>query len=260
VSGPTELRSVLPARTSSFERWTLHEYAVCASTNLVAASLPAWQAVRAETQTRGRGRFERSWVSDSGGLWLSAVVPVTPKSPAWRFLPVAVGYSICQTVAALGGKGLRLRWPNDVLVGERKLAGLLLDQFSAGLVVVGIGINVTNTPESCDASLAGQTIRLADLICPVPNLSALAAQVLDGVGSVVDLLESRGPEFMLKALQGLWQAPRPVRLDLDGQEVRGNFVGVDATGRLELHCSNSPPQFFDPQQVRCLREIQPSHS
>ena len=110
----------------------------------MAVGLPAWHAVRADHKPRGAVDYERSWVSDEGGLWLSAVLPIKQKSPPWRFLPVAVGFAVCVTLDALGAKGFRLRWPNDVLVGRRKLAGLLLDQFCPDLVVAGIGVNVTN--------------------------------------------------------------------------------------------------------------------
>src|SRR5205823_2777630 len=71
--------------------WTLLKYDVVTSTNLVAASLPPWTAVCASTQTHGRGRFQRKWVSDEGGLWLSAVVPVSSGSSSAKALPLAIG-------------------------------------------------------------------------------------------------------------------------------------------------------------------------
>lgn len=248
------------ARVCRSGDWTLIEHSVCTSTNLVAAHLPAWSAVRADVQTKGRGRFDRSWVSDAGGLWLSAVLPVRHKSPAWRFLPVAIGLAVCQTLGRLGASNLRLRWPNDVLVGQRKLAGLLLDQFSPELVVAGIGINVANDPESREGSLTGQTIRLRDLIPQTPTLTELAFQLLTTMQRVSKELDSEGPESLVPVVNALWQAPRPVRLDLDGREILGEFVGVDAQGRLELRQSGHRPRFFEPQQVRCLRETDSSDS
>ena len=242
-------------RPSIFGDWTLHELPVCASTNLVAAKLPAWNAVRADTQTKGRGRFERNWVSDEGGLWLSAVLPIARKSLAWRFLPVAVGLAVCQALNSLGAKNLRLRWPNDVLVGQRKLAGLLLDQFSPELIVAGIGINVLNNPEVRDGSLAGQTIRLSDLVPQSPSLTDLAVLVLNAVETVSRQLQTEGPEPLLPRLNRFWLAPRRVRLELDGGEVQGEFVGVDAAGRLELRQPNQSNRYFEPQDVRCLREL-----
>jgi len=89
------------------EDWTVWEYDSVTSTNLVAAELAAWNAVRAETQTAGRGRFQRKWVSDRGGLWLSAVVPIA--SPSDRILPLLAGLAICESLHGLGVRHLRLR-------------------------------------------------------------------------------------------------------------------------------------------------------
>jgi BirA family biotin operon repressor/biotin-[acetyl-CoA-carboxylase] ligase len=194
-------------------------------------------------------------VSDEGGLWLSAVVPIRQKTPSWRFLPVAVGFAVCVTLDSLGAKDLRLRWPNDVLAGRRKLAGLLLDQFCPDLVVAGIGVNVSNRPEILDESLTGQTERLSALISRPPSLSELAVALLSTLRNVIGQLETNGPECLVSRVNALWQAPRTVRLDLDERQVVGEFTAVDAQGRLELRQPNKPPEFFEPHQVRCLREI-----
>lgn len=233
----------------------MHEYGEVASTNLVAANLPAWQAVRADTQTAGRGRFERQWISDAGGLWLSAVVPVEANSPAWRMLPLATGVAVCGALCAQGAKQLRLRWPNDVLVGDRKLAGLLIDQFQPGLAVVGIGINVRNQPEARDDRLHGQVARLADLVAVPPTLRDLAMRVLDSLQSVWLEVGNFGPATLLPRVNALWHLPRTVQLDLDGTLVTGAFAGVDAHGRLQLRRPGGETKCYEPQDVRQLRDL-----
>jgi BirA family biotin operon repressor/biotin-[acetyl-CoA-carboxylase] ligase len=235
--------------------WRLREFAEVDSTNLIAANLPAWHAVRADTQTAGRGRFQRSWVSDAGGLWLSAVVPVETNSPAWRMLPLATGVAVSDALRANGVEELRLRWPNDILVGDRKLAGLLIDQFQPGLAVVGIGINVRNEPESHDGSLHGHVVRLADLITASPSLRDLAVRVLASLKSIWLEVQNAGPEAILSRVNALWDLPRRVQLDLDGTLVRGDFQGVDAGGRLRLRLADGSVNYFDPQDVKFLRDI-----
>lgn len=234
--------------------WRLREFAEVDSTNLVAAHLPAWHAVRADTQTAGRGRFQRQWVSDAGGLWLSAVVPVETNSPEWRLLPLVTGVAVCDALRANGVDKLRLRWPNDILVGERKLAGLLIDQFQPGLAVVGIGINVRNHPEARDGSLNGHVARLADLVRATPSLRDLAVRVLASLKSVWQEVTIAGPESILPRVNALWDLPRRVQLDLDGTLVSGDFIGVDARGRLQLR-NDGATSFFEPQDVRLLRDI-----
>ena len=235
--------------------WTLQHFAEVDSTNLVAAALPSWHAVRADTQTAGRGRFQRAWVSDAGGLWLSAVVPVVTNSPTWRLLPLVAGLAICETLRQTGAHPLRLRWPNDVLVGDRKLAGLLIDQFRPGLAVVGIGINVRNRPETQERLLQGQVARLADLVPQAPSLHALAVRVLAALKSNWLDVQQDGPETVLARINALWDLPRRVRLDLDGPKVSGDFLGVDASGRLQLTPEGGPTQFFEPQDVKLLRDL-----
>jgi BirA family biotin operon repressor/biotin-[acetyl-CoA-carboxylase] ligase len=234
--------------------WLLHHYQVVNSTNLVAANLPAWHAVRADTQTAGRGRFQRKWVSDAGGLWLSAVVPVAADSSARLALPLAAGLAVCDASRALRVARLRLRWPNDVLVGGRKLAGLLVDQFAPGLAVVGVGINVANHPETHDPTLRNQTARLADLLSAPPSLDQLTALTLDHLRSVAgELLDGR-LDHLLARVNALWGRPRRVELDLDGTPRRGTFIGVEADGRLILLNDQGSRETFHPSQVRHLAE------
>jgi BirA family biotin operon repressor/biotin-[acetyl-CoA-carboxylase] ligase len=235
--------------------WQLREFAEVDSTNLVAAKLPAWQAVRAVTQTAGRGRFQRSWVSDAGGLWLSAVVPVETNSPTWRMLPLATGVAVCDALRTTGVNQLRLRWPNDVLVGDGKLAGLLIDQFTPGLAVVGIGINVTNHPEVQDGGLRGHVARLADLVSVVPSLHDLTERVLAALKSTWLEVQASGPETLLPHVNALWDLPRRVQLDVNGNLVNGEFGGVDARGRLQLRLDDGATNFFEPQEVKLLRDI-----
>src|ERR1039458_118314 len=172
--------------------WHLHELALATSTNLVAANLSAGEAVRADRQTAGRGRFQRGWVSDQGGLWLSAVVPTAPKAADARALPLAGGLAVCDALRSIGLQPFRLRWPNDVLVHDRKLAGLLVDQFVPGRAVAGIGLNVFNQPETHDPGLKNQTARLADLMAAPPDLPHLTQVVLADLRRVVGQMQARG--------------------------------------------------------------------
>ena len=159
---------------------------------------------RADRQTAGRGRFQRGWVSDEGGLWLSAVVPTGPDAAEWRALPLAVGLAVCDGLESVGLTRFRVRWPNDVLVDDRKLAGLLLDQFAPGLAVAGIGINVFNHPETHDPSLKNQATRLADLIPAPPDLRELTRIILSHLRRVVMQMQTGGFASLLPRINQLW--------------------------------------------------------
>lgn len=252
-SSSTSRNETVPV-ISARQGWTYHEYQVAGSTNLLAAGLPAWNAVRADTQTSGRGRFQRAWVSDVGGLWLSAVVPAGA-GPEWRGLPLVAGLAACDALARFGLTGMRLRWPNDVLVGDRKLAGLLLDQFVPGLAVVGIGVNVHNHPDQADAGLQGRVARLADLLPNTPALNELALAVLHELRLAVTAVQAGEFRALLARVNALWAGPRRVELDLDGQLRRGLFTGVDDAGRLILTGEDGAAVAYEPHQVKHLTEL-----
>ncbi len=235
--------------------WTLHEHQLVGSTNLLAANLPAWTAIRADTQTAGRGRFQRTWISDLGGLWLSAVVPLAQQDLARRALPLAAGLAVCNALQELGVRGYRLRWPNDVMVKDRKLAGLLIDQFSPGVAVIGIGLNVNNQPEVLDITLRNTTTRLKDLVAKAPGPPALTGLILRHLRRVVSQLDTDGTPELLLRINELWGPPRVVELDLDGRFRRGLFSGLDAQVRLQLSDEAGRLSVYEAHQVRHLTEI-----
>ncbi len=237
--------------------WHLHEMALANSTNLVAANLSPWDAVRADRQTAGRGRFQRGWVSDHGGLWLSAVVPTGPKAADGRALPLAVGLAVCDALRSIGLPHFRLRWPNDVLVQDRKLAGLLVDQFVPGRAVAGIGINVFNQPETHDPALKNQTARLADLMPAPPDLPRMTQVVLASLRRVVGQMQAGGFAALLPRINQLWGGPRQVELELDDGLRRGTFAGVGQEGQLLLWHDSGNQAAYHAYQVRHLKEVDP---
>jgi BirA family transcriptional regulator, biotin operon repressor / biotin---[acetyl-CoA-carboxylase] ligase len=107
------------------------------------AGAPEGLVVVAELQTAGRGRAERTWQAPlRSGLAVSVLLrPPVPRE-TWGWLPLLAGVAVVGPVAALSGLELGLKWPNDVLVGERKLAGLLAEVVDDA-VVLGLGLNVS---------------------------------------------------------------------------------------------------------------------
>ena len=252
---PAISNSEFAARVSYILGWKLHEYEEVDSTNYVARDLPAWHAVRADTQTSGRGRFQRSWVSDAGGLWLSAVVPVSGPKENLAVLPLVAGLAAIDALKSMGLARLRLRWPNDIMAGEKKLAGLLLDTFDPNLAVVGLGINVTNQPAACDASLRKTATRVADLVQPPPGMMDLTTAVLDSLRTKVRLLAAGGFSRLHASINGLWGGTPRVTVELDKGLRQGTFMGVDGRGRLLLREANGQTSALDAHEVKLLREI-----
>lgn len=133
----------------------IHHRPVTQSTNLDAREGVPGDVFTADEQTAGRGRLDHRWLSAPGeNLMLSAVLDVAGLPPEQVVtLPLAVGLAVHAAIARfLPGGEIRLKWPNDVLVGGRKIAGILCELNGDG-VIAGVGVNVRQTmfaPEIAD--------------------------------------------------------------------------------------------------------------
>ncbi len=234
--------------------WRLSIYETAGSTNDLARTLPGWSAVRADRQTGGRGRLGRKFLSEDGGLWLSAVLPVEGGPARWSGFSLAAGWHALRAMRELGVKEARLRWPNDILAGTRKFAGLLIEQPDPGRLIVGVGVNVTNAPWQADPSLAAT--RLADLLPTPPDLDDLCIRLLDAFAEAHSEMAQSGLGPVIKKLNADWAEPRPVELELRGREaLRGSFAGLDPAGDLRLLDSGGRTRVISHLDIERLREI-----
>ena len=190
--------------------------------------------VLASRQTAGRGRLGRVWESPDGGAYFSAVLrpPVAPMEVASLALAMALG--VAEGLEALGMTPA-VKWPNDVLVEDGKVAGVLLEMAAEAdrvdWVVVGVGVNVRRP--AADEQCAPGAAYLRDSVdAPVPE--AVAA-LLDGVASAYRRWVAGGFGALHEAYEArLSLTGAPVRVSgLDGAvRVEGLALGVDDGGRL----------------------------
>jgi len=217
--------------------WTVNWHAEVDSTQRVAADLPPWSAVVAERQTGGRGQRERTFTSDPGGLYLTAVVPFDGDAGGWRGFALAVGRNVLDALTAMGIEDLRLRWPNDLMIGPRKVGGILIEQGCPRTLLVGVGLNITNRPWLSDHTLryvAGRLLDHTDRALTGP-LQLLEPMLL--------AIRWAHDEFAVRRLPGLvptlahcWGPRRHVWLEaapeIDLVETEGAFAGIDETGKV----------------------------
>lgn len=107
----------------------------------------------AETQTAGRGRRQKTWHTFSGHS-LAFTVVVRKAGP---HLPLVASVAICQALQKLGVKGVKIKWPNDVLINSKKVSGILAEGAGQGAYLLGIGLNVS-TPDNLPKGFPGTTI------------------------------------------------------------------------------------------------------
>ncbi len=146
--------------------WKLHHNRETVSTNLDARAGRPFAVFTADFQTAGRGRLDHRWVSPPGAnLLMSVVLPVGKAAPEEvATLPLVVGLAVVLAVRSLGIAGVMLKWPNDVLVEGRKVAGILCER-NDDRVIAGIGVNVQ--AQEFAPELAGRATFLG--ACPREN-------------------------------------------------------------------------------------------
>ena len=161
--------------------------------DLAAQAAPAGTVVIAERQTAGRGRDGRTWHSPVGGVWLGMLL--RPARAELGVMSVRVGLVVADAVDALLGRvETRLKWPNDVVLGERKLAGILCEGRWHGeapqWLAVGVGVNVCN---AIPAAVARGAVALEEWLPAVRRLDLLDRLVpaLAGLASGAPALSER---------------------------------------------------------------------
>lgn len=210
-----------------------HRHPVAGSTQdlahqLAAAGAPAGTAVVAGRQTLGRGTRGRTWYSDEGGLWLSVVLR-PDAAAAGDPLSLRIGLATARVLETAAGRPIGLKWPNDLMAGDRKVGGILCEARWAGerldWIVVGIGINVAN-PVPPD--VVPPAIRLADWGF-AGGPADLESPVVDAVMAAAAGRGSLSPGELAEFGRRDWLRGRPV-----AGPVTGLADGVSPAGRLRI--------------------------
>ena len=212
----------------------------CGSTNDEAGRLARAGArhgtiVIAESQRAGRGRDGRAWQSPPGmGLYLSAVL--RPPLPLVDVPPMtlAIGIGLCDAARAAGASAA-LKWPNDLLVDGRKLAGVLVEAQSQGTrleaVVIGIGVNICGDLPDEVAAIATSLEQSAHAVI---DREAFIATLLAYVEHWIDRYVAMGLEEIIPAWQERMVVGLAARATIDGAKLDGTVFGLDDDGALLL--------------------------
>ncbi len=186
--------------------------------------------VSAATQHAGRGRSGRTWASPPGNLHATIVLRPAGGPQLAPQLGFVVALAVAEAVDRLAGPGTALKWPNDVLRGGAKLAGILLERMADGVVLAGLGANVRHVPPDMpypvtSLSALGCPAGMDDLLIAIMEQmeQGWAAWQAEGFGPVLARWSARGPA-----------AGAPLRVRLGTVSVDGRFAGLRADGALLL--------------------------
>ncbi|MFP4057317.1 MAG: biotin--[acetyl-CoA-carboxylase] ligase [Candidatus Brocadiia bacterium] len=202
------------------------------------AGCPQWTVVLAEEQVQGRGRFGRTWVCPRGGGVLMSVVLRPPSQLVGPAHLMALGALAVAEAVAESGPEARIRWPNDVVAGGRKLAGVLVEsraRRASPVYVLGVGLNVNVAREDFPQALQGRATSVAiETGRQVPR-EPLAGQVLRHLRHRYD--QARGGHWARVA--DAWRrrsslVGQTVELESRGSPVYGRVVQADPLAGIEL--------------------------
>ena len=201
-------------------------------------TLPGFTTLVTDDQTAGRGRLDRSWTAPAGSALAISVLIDPGTLPPERFgwLPIAAGVAMTQTVAELlPASAVGFKWPNDVLVGGRKICGVLAELLpERRLVVIGAGVNTAMTAEQLPVPTA--TSLAVEGLHPDPD--TVLAGYLGRLRALVEAYLAEGGDAAASGLSELAtrlcvSIGREVRVDLpDGRVLEGVATGLDRDGRL----------------------------
>jgi len=219
------------------------------STNDIAKDLAVSGAgegtlVAAETQTAGKGRFKRRWMSPANGLWFSVILKpvVQPKhAPKITLLASVV---IAKTIKRLYGLNTEIKWPNDVLIEGKKVAGVLTEGQISGktldFAILGIGINANFSLEAFPTHLMEAATTLKEELGRETERETLLSEVLNEIESYYESLQQGRFEIILddwRRLAGFLGSHVKVRSDKE--KIEGWAVDVDEDGALVLRLRDS---------------------
>ena len=178
--------------------------------------------VFAESQTKGRGRLGRAWTSARGkGLWFSVLL--RPKFPLPR-LTIAASVA----VARVAGTAARIKWPNDVTLGDRKLAGILTEN-REGVAILGIGMNV-----NCQAADFPSELREIATALNVADRPGLAAQLLMELDRVYAQALDEFPVLSAEWARRCTTLGKQITVQMGDRRVEGHAQALDEDGALLL--------------------------
>ena len=195
--------------------------------------------VIAGCQSAGRGRRGRQWYSPRSGLYLSVSYPLTNKRNSGS-LTLAIGSALADLLFNIGVNDIRLKWPNDLIVNEKKLGGILIESRDTKKIICGIGINI-NFPDK-EFSITGIDINPIDLktiLFDVPSIEQLAKLLIPCLYDAITGFFKVG----FSAYQEKWTkydylVEKEVVVNQSEATICGTYKGIDKNGSLLLQNNN----------------------
>jgi BirA family biotin operon repressor/biotin-[acetyl-CoA-carboxylase] ligase len=197
----------------------------------------------AEEQTGGVGRMGRAWVSPTGGIWITAILkPEIPVDHVFM-LTMAGAVAVARAIRKEYDLGALIKWPNDIYIGDKKVAGLLLELSAEADTIhyclLGIGVDANISPQELVSSVKGNVTSLSAEIGHDVDRAALLARILKEFESRYLLIESREYDPVIREWKSLsCTIDHRVRISTLKSTFEGEAIDIDEYGALIIRKDN----------------------
>lgn len=218
---------VEPLLTGRFGQPYVYEERCASTQELLDRDMPEGALALCDEQTEGRGRLGRSWVAPPGTAILASLLLRPPTHRVVSEISLVAGTALAEAIEDATALAVQVKWPNDVMLNRRKVAGILAEA-SEGAVVVGIGLNVNQERDQLpqDTKVAAASLYTIDGI--KRDRAPLVSSILERLERNYDSWVARGLDGVYDSL-GSRDFLRGRRIELDGES--GVGVKIDRDGR-----------------------------
>lgn len=205
------------------------------------AGAPGTTVVVTEHQTAGRGRLDRVWDTPARSA-LTFSFLCRPDLPAntWPWIPLATGYAVHEALVGTA-PGVRLKWPNDVLIDGRKVAGILVERIDTPqgpAAVIGVGINVSSSRDELPVETATSLLLETGV---APDRTDLLNALLESLETTLATLTSDLPGLRHRYAEACVTVGRDVRVQVPAaRDLTGRVTGLDDGGQLVVQTATGP--------------------
>jgi BirA family biotin operon repressor/biotin-[acetyl-CoA-carboxylase] ligase len=244
ITAPLDIRRIEDGLVTQRLGGKIHYFLELDSTNsyargLAGAGAPEGEIVIAETQTQGRGRLGRAWVSPPYvNLYLSLILRPHRLRPADApQITLTAAVAVADAVACFTPVGPEIKWPNDVLIGGKKVAGILCESSCAAeridFVILGIGINLNYSPELMPAAIRERATSLLAIDGKVIEREAFVRRLIQDLDRCYGELEESGFGPIALRWEGRFNLQgKKVRVEMADGQLFGTAAGIDRDGAL----------------------------
>jgi BirA family biotin operon repressor/biotin-[acetyl-CoA-carboxylase] ligase len=241
--------------------FVIHHFSTIGSTNdhlKMMVEAPEFTVVSATEQTSGRGRRDRTWHSTPGdGLYLSVLLRPSPPATEISLISIFAALAVAETLIDFGATGIDIKWPNDVLIDERKICGILIEGAGAGRevmrLILGIGVNLNH--QDFPPDLADTATSLALKLGRRVDVDDFRDQLLIKIARWYEVWKNGSSPVILARYSGLssYAQGKWVRVATDGEEIAGQTAGLAPSGALMVRDSAGQLRMIIAGEVRRLR-------